>query len=510
MMYAANVLQHKKGYKMKTKILILAGLLIASINNSAYAQEKEKSTQILFQNVNVFNGTEDKLFDYDVLVENNFIKTVGKDIIAPKGAKVIDGKGRTLMPGLIDSHVHFNLSMGGGRIGMEKSRWDYMAVMGVAAAQEWFADGFTTARDMGGMHDGLRRAINEGLIDGPRLYLATTMISQSSGHADMLLDSQSEPKHNSLARLEIITIADGEDEMRKAVRRTFSLGANMIKIMIGGGVAGAKGPMYASQYSDAEIKVAVEEAATRDAYVSAHIYYDAHIRRALNLGVKGIEHGQFITEDTARLMKEKGAFISPYIASVVSDEIFKHPVFGDKNSFEYPRVVEMKENAKNFVEIIKKVKPNVVFSTDIVNSNGVASRQHRDHEKWIFAKSFGNFEALKAMTSNGGKIAMLTGRSNPYPHKLGVIEEGAYADILLVDGNPLEDITVIGGNKEWFTAPPRERGIKTIRIIMKDGKIYKNTLELPEEKQAKIKQEPYLVNNKKNYPPIHACLHDHR
>jgi len=127
--------------------------------------------------------------------------------------------------------------------------------------------------------------------------------------------------------------------------------------------------------------------------------------------------------------------------------------------------------------VIKKVKPKLAFSTDIPSTSGLAARHQRDHEKWIFAKTFGNFEALVAMTSVGGELAMLTGDLNPYPDKLGVIEEGAYADIIIVDGNPLEDITVLGGNKEWFNAAPRERGIETINLIMKNGKIYKNTLK---------------------------------
>jgi len=459
-----------------TKIVVL---FAAGVFTATSMAQDALPVQTLFTNVDVFNGTENKLYEnHSVLVEGNLIKAISADqITANADATVIDGQGKTLMPGLIDSHVHFYLSMDGGRPGMETSRWDYFAAMGAAAAQEWLADGFTTVRDMGGMHDGLRTVIDAGLLDGPRMYLSGGMLTQSSGHGDMLPDGQNNPEHSNLVKLGITLIADGEDEVRKAVRQNFSSGANITKIMIGGGVAGAKGPMWAAQYTDAEITVAVEESATRDIYVSAHIYRDEHIKRALELGVKGIEHGQFISEETAELLKEKGAFISPYVGSVVSDEIFKHPLFGNKSSFEYARTVEMKENAKNFVDVIKKVKPLVVFSSDIVSTNGLAARQGRDFEKHVFAESFGNFETLVAMTSAGGKVAAMTGRANPYPDgKLGVIEVGAYADILLVDGNPLEDISVIGTSPEWFTAPPRDKGIPTIRVIMKDGRTFKNTL----------------------------------
>ena len=461
---------------MTTRILILTILLVTAFINSSFAQDTPKLKQTLFQNVNVFNGTEDKLLKFDVLVEGNLIKAIGKDIAAPKDATIINGGGKTLMPGLIDSHVHFYLSMGGGRIGMENSRWDLFPAMGAQAAQEWFADGFTTVRDLGGMHDGLRSVIDQNLLEGPRMYLAGSTISQTSGHGDTLLAGQTDPGENNLARLGLFVVADGPDEVRRAVRQTFSYGSTIVKIMMGGGVAGAKSPMFAPQFTDEEILAAVEEAATRDIYVAAHIYTDDEIKRALNLGVKTIEHGQFISEESAILLKEKEGFISPFLASIVSDEIFNHPVFGNPKSFEYPRVIAMKEQAKDFVEIMKKVKPKMVFSSDIVNSSGIPARQHRDHEKWVFADKFGNFEALKAMTSVGGELAMLSGRSNPYPNKLGVIEEGAYADILLVDGNPLEDITAIGGNPKWFDAEPRTRGIDAIKFIMKDGKIYKNTL----------------------------------
>ena len=163
---------------MTTRILILTILLVTAFINSSFAQDTPKLKQTLFQNVNVFNGTEDKLLKFDVLVEGNLIKAIGKDIAAPKDATIINGGGKTLMPGLIDSHVHFYLSMGGGRIGMENSRWDLFPAMGAQAAQEWFADGFTTVRDLGGMHDGLRSVIDQNLLEGPRMYLAGSTISQ--------------------------------------------------------------------------------------------------------------------------------------------------------------------------------------------------------------------------------------------------------------------------------------------------------------------------------------------
>jgi imidazolonepropionase-like amidohydrolase len=463
---------------MKTTTLALAVLVFATFSCSSFAQDASQLPQTLFTNVNIFNGTDDRLYEnHSVLVEGNLIKSISDGTITPgPNATVINGGGRTLMPGLIDSHVHFYLSMDGGRPAMEASRWDYMASMGAAAAGEWIADGFTTVRDMGGMLDGLRTVIDAGLIDGPRMYLAGATISQSSGHADMTLPGMNNnPQYANLVRLGVTKIADGPVEVRRAVRQNFSVGASFAKIMIGSGVAGSKSPMFSAQYSDEEIIAAVEEAQRQDGYVAAHVYLDEHIKHALKLGVLTIEHGQFIQEDTARQLKEKGGYISPFLASIASDAILKHPIFGQPPFL--ARTMEMRDGAKDFIEIMNRVRPNIVFSSDIVNSNGLEARLHRDHEKWVFADSFGNFFALKAMTSIPGQLAAETGRANPYPHPLGVIEKGAYADILLVDGNPLEDIAVIGGNPEWFTAAPREKGIPTIRLIMKDGKVYKNTLD---------------------------------
>lgn len=400
----------------------------------------------------------------------------GKAVKKEVKVKVVDGGGKTLMPGLIDSHVHLNLSMPQGRVGMESARWDTMASYGAASALEWFYDGFTTVRDMGGMANGLQQVIDKGLMEGPRIYLSGGVISQTAGHGDMRLESQSELEYSSLYRNGMNQTADGPDEVRRAVRNNFNLGATQLKIMMAGGIASKASPFVSSQYTDEEILAAVDEAASRGTYVAAHLYLDEHIKRALELGVMTIEHGQFLQEDTARLMKKKGAFISSFLASIQSDEILTHPLYGQPGTFENERTVMVMKGSAGFADVIKKVKPKLAFSTDIPSTSGLAARHQRDHEKWIFAKTFGNFEALVAMTSVGGELAMLTGDLNPYPDKLGVIEEGAYADILIVDGNPLEDITVLGGNKEWFNAGPRERGIETINLIMKNGVIYKNTL----------------------------------
>jgi imidazolonepropionase-like amidohydrolase len=444
----------------------------------AFAAEEKPKQQTLFINCNIFDGVSDKLATgRRVLVEGNLIKEIGdKGLKAAGHASVIDCGGRTLMPGLIDSHTHFNVEIDGGLKELEAARWDEIAAISAYAAEEWLMDGFTTIRDMGGMGNGLKRTIDKGLLKGPRIYPSGAYISQTSGHGDLLLGSQRDPQTSNLVRLGITILADGRDAVRAAVRKNFAEGASQIKIMMGGGISSEKGPLFAPQFTDEEVRAAVEEAATRDTYVATHIYHPHHIKRALELGVLSIEHGQFIDEPTAILLKEKGAFISPFTAGF-SPESLKHPVYGKKGSPQNIKALEFQGLSKDFIEVINKVKPKLVLAIDVVFLTGNASRQNRDFEKWTFADYFGNHQALMSMTSVPGELAALTGKNNPYPHKLGVIEEGAYADILIVDGNPLKDITTIGANPKYFDAKARGLGIETMPLIMKDGKVYKNTLK---------------------------------
>jgi imidazolonepropionase-like amidohydrolase len=459
----------------RPRVGIVFLIILTAAGPAALGQQADAKQQILITNVNVWDGTSDGLKPgMNVLVEGNLIKTVEGGAVNAPGATVIDGGGRTLMPGLIDSHSHLNVVADGGLKELEAATWDRTGALAASTAREMLSDGFTTVRDMGGMASGLKKTIDQGFLDGPRIYPSGSYISQTAGHGDLLFGSQRDPQTNNLVRLGITQLADGEDAVRAAVRKNLGEGASQIKIMVGGGISSEKGPLFAPQFTDAEIRAAVEEAATRDTYVAVHVYHAAHIKRALGLGVMSIEHGQFIDEPTTRLLKEKNAFIAPFTTGL-SPEALKHPVYGKAGTPQYKKAKEFQELSKDFVEILKKVKPKIAFAIDVVFLTGVNARRQRDFEKWTFAESFGNYEALKAMTSTAGELAALTGKNNPYPGKLGVIEEGAFADLLIVDGNPLEDITTIGANPKYFDSEPRERGIPTIRLIMKDGKIYKNT-----------------------------------
>ena len=254
------------------------------------------------------------------------------------------------------------------------------------------------------------------------------------------------------------------------------MGAHYLKAMVSGGVTSIMDPIYMSQFSDDEIRAVVETAEDFGSYVAVHVHQDADIGRALDLGVMCIDHGLTISEENMRKLVDKGAFFSPNLGGIAA-EALAHPMHQDPT---FPPTVKFKwliDNSENVYDLIREYEPKIVFNSDYVLLTGVPYRQAVDFTKYVFAREFGNYWALKMMTSTGGELAALTGPHNPYPQgKLGVIEEGAYADILIVDGNPLEDISVIGANEQWFDAPPRGQDVASIRVIMKDGRFYKNTL----------------------------------
>jgi imidazolonepropionase-like amidohydrolase len=447
--------------------------LLITAHRPVSAQD-EAPTQILFTNVNIFDGKTNGLArGMNVLVEGNLIKTILLSAISAPDATVIDGGGRTLMPGLIDNHVHLMLN-GGGLLDIEANQtWEDIAIGGVVMAELYLMEGFTTVRDMGGANAGLQRAINAGAIVGPRVYPSGAFLGGRGGHADFALYSSIPGGETQMERLNMSAPVDGADAVLRAARNNFRQGASQIKIMQTGGVASLFDPWQLNGMTVAEIEAAVQIANDYQSYVAAHSYTVDAMIRALDLGVKTIEHGFMFNDDVYAKMVEKGAYITTNLTAF-------SPLLAEIEALADPRNQYKLQTAQaaftDYLDNVRRLNPKRGHQTDCVG-NAVVCQPQIAYEKYLNGDFFGNYRALVSMTSVGGEIAALSGPVvNPYPYaKLGVIEEGAYADIILVDGNPFEDLSVIGAVDKWFDAPPRD-GVETIRIIMKNGVIYKSTL----------------------------------
>ncbi|PQB04675.1 metal-dependent hydrolase family protein [Aureitalea marina] len=443
------------------------------------AQEKV-DRYTLIQNVNIFDGVTSQLnTNQQVLIKNNLIDQISANISAPRGATVIDGQGMTLMPGLIEGHGH--LQMNGSSISdIENNRnWEELAVRSVVNAENALMSGFTSWRDAGGMGAGLKKTIDAGLLAGPRIYPSGGFIGPTGSHADFRnFNTPNETMNGVLSnggRLGMTLTADGVDAIKAAARQNFMQGASQIKIMSSGGVVSQFDPWQLDAYSEEEIRAAVEIADAYGSYVLSHAYSKKSIMRCLKNGVKTIEHCFMFDGDVARLMEEKGAYMTTNMQAF-------SPALSQVSAISASPASARKANSaqkafENYLDNVRQYRPKLGFQGDCVGMPEACNKQN-DHQIYLGAEFFGNHYWLKALTSVNGEILKLSGEVlDPYPEgKLGVIEVGAYADILIVDGNPLEDITVIGGNEKWFDAPVRD-GIETMKVIMKDGVIYKNTLD---------------------------------
>lgn len=430
----------------------------------------------LFTNVHVFDGTSDALLENaSVLVEGNLIKTVSTEAIEVDDATVIDGGGRTLTPGFIDNHVHLMLP-GPTLPSMEaNSTWEDLAIAGVASAEMYLMQGFTTVRDAGGQNGGLQRAINAGTVVGPRIYPSGAFLSTRGGHADFANYTAPVGQTSNFSRLNMAQEVDSVDDVQKFGRNNFRMGASQLKFMQSGGVVSVFDPWQLIAGSQAEIEAAVQVANEYGSYVMAHSYRKEAILNALNAGVRSIEHGFMFDCEISALMEEKGAYITTNLTAF------------DPNLFDIPAISQVPASLRkaksasaafgDYLDNMRECPAKRGHHTDCVGTVDACNIQIA-YEKHLAHEFFGAHTSLVALTSVGGEIAAMTGDfMNPYPDgKLGVIEEGAYADILILDGNPLEDFSVVGTGDEWFTAAPRPESPETIRIIMKDGVIYKNTL----------------------------------
>ncbi len=467
--------------KVTTRVVLSAVLaftlsVFIHVEVRAAVHETEGPAQILITNVRVWDGTSETRSDASsVLIEGNLIKQIALGTMNAPGATVIDGGGRTLMPGLIDNHVHFSLT-GATLSDIENNMtWEDIAYNAVPSAEMYLMEGFTTVRDAGGTNAGLRRAIDSGLILGPRMYTSGAFLGGRGGHADFAPFTGQPGAETKMSRLNMAREVDGVEATLKYARNNFRMGNTQLKVMQSGGVVSLFDPWQMEGRTVAEIEAAVEIAEQYDSYVMAHSYKKSSILRALNAGVKTIEHGFMFDGDIAKLMKKKGAYITTNLTAF-DPSLTEIPAV--KND---PRTLAKALSASaafvDYLDNVREYKPKRGFHTDCVGRFD-ACRKQVAYEKYLNGEFFGNFRALVAMTSVGGEIAALSGGIvNPYQDgKLGVIEEGAYADLLIVDGDPLEDLSVIGTQDKWFDGPDRPEGVQTIRIIMKDGVIYKNTL----------------------------------
>jgi imidazolonepropionase-like amidohydrolase len=443
---------------------LLLSVAVTTANAGGHTGQPEAEPEVsrtLIRNVSVWDGTSDTLSPaQNVLVENNLIKAIGKDAGSNDDATtVIDGAGRVLMPGIIDAHAHLALSVPPDQLGNTDP--GYMAAISVKAAEIYLMRGWTTVRDIGGPSQGLAKAIDEGIVPGPRVYPSAMIISQTSGHGDLRQLNDPHPNmggqpNQIAARYKLL--ADGPAEVRRAVRESLRLGAVQIKVMAGGGISSEYDPIDTVQYSEEELRAAVESAADWHTYVAVHAYTDEAVNRALDAGVKVIEHGHLLSPKTIKRIKSEGAYLSSQSFGFVRQYIKPGQTEGAAG-----KAASVMEGVDTLMSTARDIGLPVAFGTDTFGS--LRAYNSGQTEFGYRLRWFSSAEILKQATGHNAKLLELTGPRNPYQEgPLGVISEGAYADLLIVEGNPLEDVTLL----EAFET--------NIKLIMKDGIIYKNTL----------------------------------
>src|SRR5262245_12112228 len=427
---------------------------------AARAAPSGPTPPIVFRNARVFDGRSSALPEgLSLLVEGNRIKLVATgDLTSPDGARTIDCGGRVVMPGLIDAHWH-TMFAAVTVAALFSADIGYVFLAASAEAERTLMRGFTTVRDVGGPSFALKQAIDEGLVPGPRIYPSGAVITTTGGHGDLrFLSDLPRSPGGPLSYLEQIgaaNIADSADEVRLRVREQLLQGASQIKLIGGGGVASPRTTLDMFTYSEPEFRAGVEAAADRNTYVAVHAYPPAQIQRAIAAGVQCIEHGHLMDETTAKLMAEKDIWLSTQ--PVVSED--DAPPLAGQSLINLRQVIA---GTNSMYTLAKEHKIKTAFGTDLLFSSALTGKQGlmlTHLTRW-----YDNADILKMATSVNGDLMAMSGPRNPYQGRLGVIEEGALADLLVIDGNPIEDISLI--------AKPE----KNLAVIMKDGKIYKDTL----------------------------------
>jgi len=441
--------------------ILLSLTLFFSI--AAHAAD-EAPPQVLFTNVNVFDGFSNKLkTSQNVLVESNLIKNISSEKISAPDAHIIDGKGYTMTPGLIDMHQHLMLGGPDGLFSTGESI-DF-ATTGAIAAQNMYAHllmkGITTVRDIGGNSLGLAKGVRLGWITGPRIYSAGPPLGPLGGHGDVGGWNQHLSKDESVLMGNLATTSS-VDEVIYQARWNFRKGAAFLKVMPGGGVSTEYDPLEVISMTLDEMKAAVAIAEDNKTYVAAHAYRDDAVNRAIDAGVKVIEHNFLVSEKTIKRMAKEQVILSlqGYMAGVA----FAHPEAVPWYTPEQIRKAkDVHKGTLKMVEWAKKHDVFIISGSDMFAEQWPISKKNITIEVELFG--FTPFEALKHATGNASVVLEMSGPArNPYREgPLGVIKKGAYADILLWSDDPTKNIKVIEDEEK-------------LDFIMKNGEIYKNTL----------------------------------
>ena len=409
-------------------------------------------SRILLQNCTLLDGTSPDLREgMHVLVEGERIREVSDRPLAASDAQVINLKGQTLLPGLIDAHVHLvATTLNLGQLALEPVT--LTTARARLIAEGMLQRGFTTVRDASGADWGLAAAIEHGLIDGPRVFYAGRALSQTGGHGDFRPRTwEAEHCVSCMAGTQFCVIADGVPAVQKAAREELRRGATQIKIMASGGVASPTDPVWNLQYSEEEIRAIVWEAQSWQRYVMAHAYTPDAIARCVRNGVRSIEHGNLIDQDTAMLMAQAGAFLVPTL--VTYEALHREGKQWGLPQVSIDKIQDVREAGLRSLEYAKGVGVKMGFGTDLLGE----THHYQSLEFSIRAQVLSPFEVLQSATTVN---AALLNRSG----ELGVLAPRALADMLVVPGNPLDDLTLL-----------QEQG-KHLLLIMKGGKLYKNVV----------------------------------
>ncbi|QET05339.1 MULTISPECIES: metal-dependent hydrolase family protein [Cupriavidus] len=406
-------------------------------------------TQVLLKGGNVLDPVRGNLRNrHDVLIDGERIVEVSGTPIHAPNAKAIDVTGKTVMPGLIDLHVHVLASL--ANLGINAVQPNVLvAFRAMPIMRGMLERGFTTVRDAGGADWGLSQAVATGLVPGPRIFPSGKALSQTGGHGDFRPRSDVlEPCSCAFRAGAIARVADGVDAVRLAVREEIQKGATQIKIMASGGVASPTDPIGNTQYSEDEIRAIVAEAEAAQTYVMAHAYTGRAITRAVRCGARTIEHGNLVDMSAARVMREHGAFVVPTL--ITYDALARDGARLGLPADSVAKIETVREAGRASLAIYAEAGVPMGFGSDLLGE----MHQYQSEEFLIRAELLGNAEAVRSATSIAADILQREG-------ELGTIAAGALADVLVVDGDPLKDIRVLAG--------PEAR----IEMVMQAGRIHR-------------------------------------